>query len=61
MGIISTIEASCRDCYKCVRSCPVKAIKITAGHAEVVEARCIADGQCVSVCPQQAKKVADGI
>ncbi|MBA2132063.1 [Fe-Fe] hydrogenase large subunit C-terminal domain-containing protein [Capillibacterium thermochitinicola] len=60
MGIISTIEASCRDCYKCVRSCPVKAIKITGGHAEVVEARCIADGRCVLVCPQQAKKVADG-
>ena len=60
MGIISTIEASCRDCYKCVRSCPVKAIKITDGHAEVVEDRCIADGQCVLVCPQQAKKVADG-
>lgn len=61
MGIISTIEASCRDCYKCVRSCPVKAIKITHGHAEVVEARCIADGHCVLVCPQQAKKVSDGI
>lgn len=60
MGIISTIEAGCRDCYKCVRSCPVKAIKITSGHAEVMEDRCIADGRCVLVCPQQAKKVADG-
>lgn len=60
MGIISTIEASCRDCYKCVRSCPVKAIRVTGGHAEVVENRCIADGHCVLVCPQQAKKVADG-
>lgn len=60
MGIISTIEASCRDCYKCVRSCPVKAIKVTGGHAEVVETRCIADGRCVLVCPQQAKKVTDG-
>ena len=60
MGIISTIKASCRDCYKCVRSCPVKAIKVTGGHAEVVESRCIADGHCVLVCPQQAKKVTDG-
>ena len=60
MGIISTIEAGCRDCYKCVRSCPVKAIKVTGGHAEVIENRCIADGRCVLVCPQQAKKVADG-
>ncbi|NLW56300.1 MAG: PAS domain S-box protein [Firmicutes bacterium] len=60
MGIISTIEASCRDCYKCVRHCPVKAIKVTAGHAEVMEDRCIADGWCVTICPQQAKKAMDG-
>ena len=60
MGIITTIEASCRDCYKCVRHCPVKAIKVTAGHAEVIEERCIADGWCVMVCPQQAKRAVDG-
>ena len=61
MGLISTIKASCRDCYKCVRSCPVKAIRITDGHAEVVEERCIADGQCVTICPQKAKKVESGV
>ena len=61
MGLISTIKASCRDCYKCVRSCPVKAIKVTEGHAEVIEERCIADGRCVTICPQQAKKVISGI
>lgn len=60
MGIISTNKASCRDCYKCVRYCPVKAIKVTAGHAEVMEDRCIADGRCVTICPQKAKKVMDG-
>ena len=57
MRIISTIKASCRDCYKCVRYCPVKAIKVTDGHAEVIEDRCIADGRCVTICPQNAKKV----
>ncbi len=57
MRIISTIKASCRDCYKCVRHCPVKAIKVTGGHAEVIEDRCIADGRCVTICPQNAKKV----
>ncbi|MEN3185669.1 MAG: [Fe-Fe] hydrogenase large subunit C-terminal domain-containing protein [Atribacterota bacterium] len=57
MGIISTVRTSCRDCYKCVRHCPVKAIRISFGHAEVVDERCIQDGRCVLVCPQGAKKV----
>ena len=61
MGLISTVQASCRDCYKCVRSCPVKAIRVINGHAEVVEERCIADGRCVKVCPQNAKKVESSI
>jgi iron only hydrogenase large subunit-like protein/uncharacterized Fe-S cluster-containing protein len=61
MGLISTVQASCRDCYKCVRSCPMKAIRVINGHAEVVEDRCIADGRCVRVCPQNAKKVEDSI
>ncbi|HBF39341.1 MAG TPA: hypothetical protein DDW50_18730 [Firmicutes bacterium] len=61
MGLISTVQASCRDCYKCVRSCPVKAIRVINGHAEVVEERCIADGRCVRVCPQNAKKVESSI
>ena len=57
MGLISTIRTSCRDCYKCVRSCPVKAIRVTDGHAEVIDSRCIADGRCVTICPQNAKKI----
>ncbi len=61
MGLISTVLASCRDCYKCVRSCPVKAIRVINGHAEVVEERCIGDGRCVRVCPQNAKKVESSI
>jgi iron only hydrogenase large subunit-like protein/uncharacterized Fe-S cluster-containing protein len=61
MGLISTVQASCRDCYKCVRSCPVKAIRVINGHAEVVEERCIGDGRCVRVCPQNAKKVESSI
>lgn len=57
MGVVSTIEASCRDCYKCVRYCPVKAIRVSNGHAEVIGHRCLEDGHCVAICPQQAKKV----
>lgn len=67
MDLICTIEARCRDCYKCVRECPVKAIRITdvtgseAQRAEVMEDRCVHDGRCVLVCPQQAKKVRNNV
>lgn len=63
MTLITTNEATCRDCYKCIRSCPVKAISIKANehsaevHARVIDERCVHDGRCVLVCPQKAKKV----
>lgn len=56
-GIISTNKARCRDCYRCVRICPVKAIRISAGQAQVDPTRCLACGTCVRECPQQAKQV----
>jgi iron only hydrogenase large subunit-like protein len=61
MGLIETIKASCRDCYKCVRHCPVKAIRVNDNHAEVVAERCIADGRCTIICPQSAKKVESAV
>ncbi len=36
MPIISTIEAKCKDCYKCLRACPVKAIRVR-GEAVAAE------------------------
>ncbi len=57
MGIITTEKTSCRDCYKCIRHCPVKAIRLNMGHAEIVDERCIKDGKCTLVCPQGAKKI----
>ena len=54
---IYTEERDCRDCYKCVRRCPVKAIKIENGRATVMADRCIACGICVHTCPAGAKKV----
>lgn len=55
MGTIVTSEAKCRDCYKCIRYCPVKAIGINEEQAWVVEEKCILCGKCVEVCPQNAK------
>jgi len=57
VGIISTNKARCRDCYRCVRICPVKAIRISEGQAQIDPARCLACGTCVRECPQKAKQV----
>jgi len=53
--IIFTLTARCRDCYRCLRSCPVKAIRMEKGQAYVDSERCIACGTCIRECPQQAK------
>ena len=61
MGVLTTLEAQCKDCYKCIRACPVKAIKIDGGHAQIWDEQCILDGRCLSVCPQNAKQVRDDL
>jgi len=53
--LVFTLKDKCRVCYTCVRECPVKAIKIINGQAEVLSERCIGCGNCVSVCSQNAK------
>jgi iron only hydrogenase large subunit-like protein len=54
-GLVFTVKDRCRVCYTCVRECPVKAIKINNGQAEVIAGRCIGCGNCVKVCSQDAK------
>ena len=54
---VFTIENECQDCYKCVRHCPVKAIRIVGGKASVIPETCVACGACVRVCPAHAKKI----
>ncbi len=56
MGVIATSDARCKDCYKCVRHCPIKAIKVVGGKAQVWDELCIHDGACINVCPQDAKR-----
>jgi transcriptional regulator with PAS, ATPase and Fis domain/iron only hydrogenase large subunit-like protein len=58
MEPIITFKERCRLCYSCVRSCPVKAIKVDNGFAQIMYDRCIGCGNCLS-CPQQAKAVVD--
>ncbi|MBC7257661.1 MAG: 4Fe-4S binding protein [Chloroflexi bacterium] len=58
-SVVSTNVARCRDCYRCVRTCPVKAVRVQSGQAQVVAELCIVCGSCVRACPQGAKSVRD--
>lgn len=60
-AFITTVKERCRMCYTCVRECPVKAIRITDGQAQVVGDRCIACGNCARICSQHAKLLASTI
>src|SRR5574344_2551054 len=56
---VYTIQTECQDCYKCIRRCPVKAIRMENGHAAVMGEFCIACGRCVINCPAHAKQYRD--
>ena len=58
---IYTESINCQDCYKCVRQCPVKAIRICDNKASVIDEYCIHCGHCVQSCPTGAKSVRDGV
>lgn len=56
MWVIETDFKNCRDCNKCLKECPVKAIKFENSVSRIVEERCVLCGNCLRVCPQNAKK-----
>ncbi len=53
-------KSNCKNCYKCIRHCPVKSIRFSGNQANIVGDECILCGQCFVVCPQNAKEIADG-
>ncbi len=58
---VYTLKNECSDCYKCVRHCFVKAIKIESGHASVISDKCITCGACVLNCSSKAKRVRNDV
>ena len=59
--VVYTNKARCRDCYRCVRVCPVKAISMHKGQAMVEPDRCLSCGTCIRECPQGAKQFRNDI
>ena len=52
-------KSNCKNCYKCIRHCPVKSIRFSAGQAHIIDDECILCGHCFVVCPQNAKQIVD--
>ncbi|MBE7047110.1 MAG: histidine kinase [Ruminococcaceae bacterium] len=50
-------KSNCKNCYKCIRHCPVKAIRFSGNQAHIIGNECILCGQCFVVCPQNAKQI----
>lgn len=54
-------KSNCKNCYKCIRHCPVKSIRFFENQAFIVEDECILCGQCFVVCPQNAKEIQNDV
>ena len=52
-------KSNCKNCYKCIRHCPVKSIRFSGDQAHIIGDECILCGQCFVVCPQNAKEIVD--
>ena len=57
---LNFLKSNCKNCYKCIRHCPVKSIRFSGNQAHIVAEECVLCGNCYVVCPQNAKEIADG-
>ena len=57
MACMNLKRSNCKNCYKCIRNCPVKAIRFSGNQAHIMQDACILCGQCFVVCPQNAKEI----
>ena len=59
MDCLTLKKSNCKNCYKCIRHCPVKSIRFSGNQAYIIGNECIMCGQCFVVCPQDAKQIVD--
>ena len=59
MECLTLKKSNCKNCYKCIRHCPVKSIRFSGNQAYIIGNECIMCGQCFVVCPQDAKQIVD--
>lgn len=59
-SVLTLKKSNCKNCYKCIRNCPVKAIRFSGNQAHIIENECILCGHCFVVCPQDAKQIVSG-
>lgn len=57
MDCLTLKKSNCKNCYKCIRHCPVKSIRFSGNQAHIIGDECILCGQCFVVCPQNAKEI----
>ena len=57
MDFLTLKKSNCKNCYKCIRHCPVKSIRFSGNQAHIIGNECILCGQCFVVCPQDAKEI----
>ena len=61
MSYLRLKKSNCKNCYKCIRHCPVKSIRFSDGQANIVEDECILCGMCFVACPQNAKQIRNDV
>lgn len=61
MEFLTLKKSNCKNCYKCIRHCPVKSIRFSGNQAHIIGDECILCGQCFVVCPQNAKEISSEI
>lgn len=61
MSYLRLKKSNCKNCYKCIRNCPVKSIRFSDGQANIVEDECILCGMCFVACPQNAKEIRNDV
>ena len=61
MDCLTLKKSNCKNCYKCIRHCPVKAIRFSGNQAHIIGNECILCGQCFVVCPQNAKEIVNEV